>query len=96
MAFGQIKWRDCHLRYKINSEIFGEFKNSLYVCNVNQNTKIMKRSGAIIITFYLIVLGYFLIYRPWVIAEVIVALGITLIIVSFIRDIVMKFKFKKL
>lgn len=51
----------------------------------------MKRLGSIIITFYLICFFYLIYTNPMVIAWCVVSLGITLIIVTFIRDVVCKY-----
>jgi len=54
----------------------------------------MKRSGAIILTFYFAVFIYILIVEPIVIGAAIVALGITLLITTFIKDVVIAKFFK--
>ena len=48
----------------------------------------MKRSGSIILTIYLAVFIYILIVNPIIIGAAIVALGITLLITTFVKDVI--------
>jgi hypothetical protein len=54
----------------------------------------MKRSGAIILTFYFVVFMYFLFVKPVVIGAAIVILGVTLLFTIFVKDVVLPKFFK--